>query len=82
MLEAERLQRGKLACRYENNVAALTAVTAVGSAVCNVLLCMERAHSGPAVARLNIYLRVIYKHKYLLKSNKEKCLPKIDSTGS
>jgi hypothetical protein len=46
----------------ENDIAAVSAVTAVRTAVRNVFLAMERYRSVTAVACLYINSNVIYKH--------------------
>jgi hypothetical protein len=69
VLESEVLKAGQISGSLQNNITAVAAVTAVGSAVGNVFLGMEAERAVTAVAGLNINLGMIYKHLILPQNN-------------
>ncbi|GFI71958.1 hypothetical protein IMSAG250_01166 [Clostridiales bacterium] len=54
----------KIIINNKNNIAALTAVTAVRTACCNIFFTMKGNCTGAAVACLNFYFSYIYKHYF------------------
>ena len=64
VLEPEILERRQFLGGVEDHVAALAAVTAVRTAIGDVLFRMERHHTVTTVAGLDMYFRMIDKHVF------------------
>lgn len=73
MLEPEALKSRELGSGIEYDIAALTAVSAVRTAVSYELLCMEGNAAGAAVTCFNVDLGMIYKHLAPLLQIKAAC---------
>ena len=70
MLEPEVLKARQVRRSLQDDVTAVSAVSAVRSAVGNILLGMETESAVTAVTGLHINLRVINKHLFLLQKIK------------